>query len=188
VWKAAAHSTSFDSGHPQPRVYLCPVRSAPHPKHPIAATSISQHHGGPQLGGGEVGERELDENYGLGCRCDHAASSSGRFQSSARARNAAKSVKPPTAKGGYEAGTRARLESVTSRGGDRVAVFADVLLDRIGDGLVGDVSVPIKPGKASPPATLPPVTFGKARRLICAQGNPPRLRLALSRARVSIPR
>ena len=44
-----------------------------------------QDHGRPELRLREVGERKRNENYPAGCRCDHAASSSGRFQSASAA-------------------------------------------------------------------------------------------------------
>lgn len=65
-------------------------------EHPVAATGSGKHYRGPQLGGGKIGEGKLNENYRLGCRCDHAASSSGRFQSSASADSLKKAVSAMT--------------------------------------------------------------------------------------------
>ena len=52
-------------------------------QHAVATANIGKYHSRTQLAPGEVRERELDEDYRTRCRCDHAASSSGRFQSAA---------------------------------------------------------------------------------------------------------
>src|SRR5207247_1514169 len=52
---------------------------------PIAASGLRKHDGWAQLGGAEVGKREANYDDLPGCKWAHAASSSGRFQSSASA-------------------------------------------------------------------------------------------------------
>src|SRR5580693_4545791 len=54
-------------------------------KDPVAPTGFGQHNGRAKLGRRQVREREVNYDDLAGCKCAHAASSSGRFQSSARA-------------------------------------------------------------------------------------------------------
>ena len=51
----------------------------------IAALRTGEHDRRTALGLRQIRKRERNEDYGACCRCDHAASSSGRFQSSANA-------------------------------------------------------------------------------------------------------
>ena len=53
-------------------------------KNPVAALRIGQHHRRTALGLRQIRKRERNEDYLACCRCAHAVSSSGRFQSSAR--------------------------------------------------------------------------------------------------------
>src|SRR6185436_733770 len=48
---------------------------------PIASTDSRQHDSWSEFRLRQIGKREWDQNYFTGCRCDHAESSSGRFQS-----------------------------------------------------------------------------------------------------------
>src|SRR5438034_6006960 len=50
-------------------------------ENPVVSTGIGQGNGRTQLRLREIREGERDEDYPSGCRCDHAASSSGRLQS-----------------------------------------------------------------------------------------------------------
>ena len=50
-------------------------------QYPIASTGWCQSNCRTQLAGRKIGKWERDQDYGTRCRCDHASSSSGRFQS-----------------------------------------------------------------------------------------------------------
>jgi hypothetical protein len=62
----------------------------------------------PHLGLRQVRERKRNEDYFPGCGCDHAASSSGRDQSTASAASASNAASPSTAAGSSKTVTCAR--------------------------------------------------------------------------------
>src|SRR5439155_15939305 len=72
------------------------------------AARLGQTNRGTDLGLRQVGEREWHQDYFPGCRCDHAASSSGRDQSTARAASASSVASPGTAAGSSNTVTKAR--------------------------------------------------------------------------------
>ena len=51
----------------------------------VTTLRTGEHNRRTALGLRQIRERKRNENYGACCRCDHAASSSARFQSSAKA-------------------------------------------------------------------------------------------------------
>ncbi len=61
---------------------------------PITAPGVSKHEGWPDLALREIRERKRNENYRTRCRCCHAVSSSGLFQSSAKAASLSRAHSP----------------------------------------------------------------------------------------------
>src|SRR5262249_5234645 len=75
---------------------------------PVPAPHIGETDGRPDLRLRQVRKREGNQDYFPGCRCDHAASSSGRFQSTARAASASSAASPGTTAGSSSTVTSAR--------------------------------------------------------------------------------
>ena len=84
-------------------------------KNPIASSRIGQNQRRPQFGCGKIGKGEVNYDNLPGCKCAHAASSSGLFQSSA---NAASLKSAPSRAGGSSSRmvTSARLGDRTRTG------------------------------------------------------------------------